>query len=147
MSLNSIYDRVRHRDASKAGREEPLAGDFESLRGHKHCLVVTFRRNGEPIATPMWFGLGDDGRAYVRTDRGSLKLKRIANDPRVRVAPCTPRGKPLGPPVEGTARLVPDGEEAHAERALQSNYGLGRLFYKSTVARGERFVYVEVTPA
>jgi PPOX class probable F420-dependent enzyme len=145
MSLNAIYDRVRHPHASRAGREEAAAGGFESLRDRKHCLLVTFRRSGEPIATPMWFGLDGDGRAYIRTAGDAPKVKRIANDPRVRLAPCSPRGKPLGPPVEGRARVVPVEEEEHAERALQSNYGLGRRVYRRVVAR-EGFVYLEVTP-
>jgi uncharacterized protein len=146
MSLNAIYDRVRHPEASRAGREEPAAGDFEALRDHKYCLLVTFRRSGEPIATPMWFGLDERGRAYVRTANDAPKVRRIANDPRARLAPCTARGRPLGPPIEGRARVVPGEEEEHAERALQSNYGLGRRVYTSAVAR-EGFVYLEVMPA
>ena len=76
---------------------------FEHLRGHKYCLLVTYKRSGEPVPTPVWFGLGD-GELYVRSEADVAKVKRIRNDSRVRVAPCTVRGKPLGPPAEGRAR-------------------------------------------
>ena len=74
-----------------------MARGFEHLRGHKYCLLVTYKRSGEPVPTPVWFGLGD-GKLYVRSEAGVAKVRRIRNDPRVRVAPCTVRGKPLGPP-------------------------------------------------
>ena len=121
---------------------------FEHLRGHKYCLLVTYKRSGEAVPTPVWFGLGD-GRLYVRSEASVAKVKRIRNDPRVRVAPCTVRGKPLGSPAEGRARVLrqPDDEE-EAEDALRANYGLGRRLYEGAGgALGVETVYLEITPA
>ncbi len=96
----------------------------------------------------MWFGLRD-GKLHVRSEADVAKVKRIRNDPRVRVAPCTVRGKLLGPPAEGRARVLDqpsDGEEA--EGALQTNYGLGREVYeRAGGALGTATVYLEITPA
>ena len=115
------------------------------MQGHKYCLLVTYKRGGEGVPTPVWFGLAD-GKLYVRSEANVAKVKRVRNDPRVRVAPCTVRGKPLGPPAEGRARLLEQpGEGAKAEAALQANYGLGRKVYGGTLRAGA--VYLEVTPA
>ncbi len=32
---------------------------FDSLRGHKYCRLLTLRRNGVAVNTPVWFGLSD----------------------------------------------------------------------------------------
>jgi uncharacterized protein len=146
---NRFYDRMRHRDAYTAARGEATAQGFEALRGHKYCLLVTYKRSGDAVPTPVWFGLGDDGRVYVRTETAAAKVKRISRDARVRVAPANVRGKPVGPVAEGTARVLPPEEHDRAERALQANYGLGRRIYEG-VATGPLAVpstYLEVAPA
>jgi PPOX class probable F420-dependent enzyme len=143
--LNRLYARIRHREALEAGRAPGPAPDLETLRGHKYCLLVTFRRSGEPIPTPVWFGLDDAGRAYVRSERDVGKVKRLRRDSHVRVAPCTLRGRPLGPSTEATARILPAGEEGRAEAALAANYGLGRRVYEGVGTRfGMDTVYLEV---
>jgi PPOX class probable F420-dependent enzyme len=121
--------------------------DFSSLAGHGYCLLVSFRRNGETVPTPVWFGL-DDGSVYVRTDAASGKVRRIRREQRVLVAPCDRRGTPLGPAVEGRARVLPKAEEGRAERALNANYGVGRRLY-NVVTRFSTIenACIEITPA
>jgi PPOX class probable F420-dependent enzyme len=144
--LDRVYDRMRHRDAFAAAREEPTVQGFDALRGHKYCLLISLRRSGEPVPTPVWFGLDDAGRLFVRTEAGSAKVKRIRADGRVRVAPANGRGKPTGPLAAGLARVLPEHEEAAAEAALRSNYGLGRRIYEGMAEPlGVHTVYLEVT--
>jgi PPOX class probable F420-dependent enzyme len=143
---NRLTDLVRHRAAGRAA-EGTGEGDFAALRGHKHCLVVTFRRDGTAVPTPLWFGLDQEGRLFFRTGANVAKVKRLRRNPRVLVAPCTVRGKPKGPSVEGTARVLPSEEKEHAEATIESNYGVGRRLYESMGdAVGEGEVYVEVVP-
>jgi len=109
-------------------------------------VLITYRKSGEPVPTPIWFGVTADGRAvYVRTEARSGKVKRIRNDPRVRLAPSTLRGKPLGPPLEGRARIVPEAEEEQAERVIAANYGRFRKIYEG-MPSGAELVYVEIEP-
>ena len=124
-----------------------MARGFEHLRGHKYCLLVTYKRSGDPVPTPVWFGLGD-GKLYVRSEAAVAKVRRIRNDPRVRVAPCTVRGKPLGRPADGRALVLDDArDEEHAEAALRGNYGFGRKVYEGVgAALGAETVYLEIIP-
>jgi uncharacterized protein len=144
---NRFYSRIRHPDALRAAAQAGTARDLSALQRHKYCLLTTFRRSGEGVPTPVWFGLAD-GRAYVRSESDAGKVKRIRNNGRVTVAPCTVRGKPLGPVAEGRARILPASEEAGAEAALQANYGLFRRVYERGVDTvGVKTVYLEITPA
>ena len=146
---NRFYDRMRHRDAYTAARGPATAEGFGALRGHKYCLLVTYKRSGEPVPTPVWFGLDAEGKLYVHTESDAAKLKRIRHDARVRVAPANVRGKPVGPVAEGSARVLPPAEHDRAERALRANYGLGRRIYEGMGSGplGVATTYLEVTPA
>jgi PPOX class probable F420-dependent enzyme len=142
------YDRLRHRDAFTAARAGPSTHGFGALRGHKYCLLVTYRRSGEPVPTPVWFGLEGERALFVRTESDAGKVKRIRRDPRVLVAPASARGKPTGPLAEGSARVLEGEEEDRAESALRANYGLGRKLYEGMSGPlGVETVYLEVTPA
>jgi uncharacterized protein len=142
---NGLLGRVRHpaADGLKAGSRH----DFDQFRGHKHCLVVTYRRSGEPVPTPVWFGIADD-KIYFRSEERVGKIKRIRGNNRVLVSPCDSRGKPRGEGVEAEARILPPQEEERAEQAIQSNFGAGRRMYETVAMKfGPDGVYVEVTAA
>jgi uncharacterized protein len=144
--LNRFLDGLRDAEAFRVAQEAGTASDLSGLEGHRYCLLVTFRRSGEPIPTPVWFGLGD-GHAYFNTRERNAKVRRIRRDPHVRVGPCSFRGKPLGPLAEGRARVVAQDEEAGAEASIRSNYGIARRVYYATVgSRGDPTVYLEVVP-
>jgi PPOX class probable F420-dependent enzyme len=142
-ATDRFYDRMRSPQAARLGEASPT-GNLQDLRGHKYCVLVTYKKSGEAVPSPLWFATGN-GRVYFQTGATSSKVKRIARNPEVRVAPATSRGRPLAAPFAGTARVVSRDEEAEAERWLQSNYGLGRRLYSHL---GDRVasVYVEVTP-
>ena len=141
---NHLYDAIRSPKAREAA-ERPTRGDLESLRDEKYFLLTSYRRSGEPISTPLWFGLSD-GKLYFRTYADTAKLKRIRREPRVLVGPCDPRGKPKGPMIEAQARPLGRDEEDVAERAISSNYGLMRRIYLASFSGRVADTYVEVTP-
>lgn len=127
---------------------EPPADLFVSLKGHRYMSLTTFKKEGTPLATPVWFAEAG-GRLYVRTGRGTGKVKRIRHDPIVTVAPCTAQGKVLGPPIPGKARILPPGEVTTARRALARKYwfehGVLGLLQK-ILRREEQHVYLEINP-
>ena len=141
-----LLDLLRDRSAADAAGLPATADTFAALVGEEFALLVTFRRSGEPLATPVWFGL-HDGRLYVESLADAGKVKRLRHDRRVRVAPCTLRGRPKGPFADGVGRILGAEEEKHAESALDAHYGLRRRLYVSLGTRlGVRSVYLELTP-
>jgi PPOX class probable F420-dependent enzyme len=89
----------------------------------KYLNLVTYRRSGAAVPTPLWF-VEEGGVLYVRTPAKSGKVKRLRDNPRVRVAPSDGRGNPKGAWVDGRARVVVDGAEAErANRLVHRKYG------------------------
>lgn len=69
----------------------------------------TFRKNGEPVDTPLWIAAEGD-LLYLYTQKDSGKVKRIRNNPSVEVAPCNMRGQLNGNWLPATA-MVDDTPE------------------------------------
>ena len=139
-----LYPHITYDAADELTTASPERG-LEGLEGHRHCAVVSYKRDGSAVSTPVWFGLSG-GRLYFRTLEDSYKLRRIGRRADVLVAPCNPRGAPIGPPVAGRARILAASEEEVAERAIQANFGLGRRAYKRAIGDAPAR-YVEVVPA
>jgi PPOX class probable F420-dependent enzyme len=89
---------------------------LDSLDGQWAVLLTTFRRDGTPVGTPVSIAV-DAGRGYLRSPGNAWKVKRLRNDPRVEVAPCTPRGRPTGAAMTAVARRL-EGEEARRAAEL-----------------------------
>ncbi|MEY3493125.1 MAG: hypothetical protein RL413_543 [Actinomycetota bacterium] len=108
------------------------------------CIsVVTFKRDGTPVATPIWFNI-IDGKILFTTEAGAWKIKRIRNNPNVRFAVCTQRGRVTGPVFTGTARVLSKDELAPVMVAKKKRYFLARLV---TALPGKKDqVAVEITP-
>jgi PPOX class probable F420-dependent enzyme len=143
-----LYDRMRHPRAFEVARQEGTEPDFSALRGARQCLVVTFRRSGEPVPTPVNFGLSDDGRLYFRSEPDVAKVRRLRRDPHVRVCACNLRAKPRGPLAEGIARVLPGTESEHAYAVVSANWRTYMEPFERTLDRlGVPTVYIEVVPA
>lgn len=142
-----VFDRMRHPRAFEVAREEGTAQDFEGFRGARQALVVTFKRSGEPVPTPINFGLSDDRKLYFRSEPHVAKIRRLKRDPHVRLCPCNLRGKPLGPMVEARAEVLPETENERCHAIVKANWRFDTKLIERTY---DRFsvpeVYVEVTP-
>jgi PPOX class probable F420-dependent enzyme len=142
---NRFYALIRHRDAASVAEAEPSDAALESVAATGYCLLVTYRRDETPVPTPVWVAL-DGERLVFESDADAPKVRRLRRDPNVRVARCNSRGRPLGPPVEGVARVLPPGEVARAEEALAARHGVQRRIaqrLRPTAPDGP--AYVEVT--
>jgi uncharacterized protein len=127
--------RLAARTAPQGARELADAartGSVAEVARAKRTLLVTYRRDGTPVPTPVWAAEAE-GVLYVRSERTAGKLKRLRNDPRMLIAPCTVRGRPLGAPLEASGRMLAAKEEPRAEQALASRYGFGRRLFEATM--------------
>src|ERR1700683_764834 len=96
------------------------------ISGQKYISLSTFRKNGAKVPTPVWFG-EDSSKLYVMTRSDMGKTKRIRNNPQVRVAPCSIRGKVTGPEFAPSARILPQPEHSHARQTINQKYWMARL--------------------
>lgn len=104
-----------------------MAGEIPpAIHGQKYISLITFRKDGTAVATPVWFG--EDGeKLYVMTRSDMGKTKRIRNNPQVKVAPCTIRGKATGPEFPARACILPPQEQPHARQTINRKYWMARL--------------------
>jgi len=101
--------------------------DIWQLDRHKYISLETFKKNGEGVKTPVWFVV-HNGALYAYTEADSWKVKRIRNNPRVRVALCDVRGRVKGPWLDGTASIVDGDERLAADKLLDRKYFFKRIF-------------------
>jgi len=94
-----------------------------------YVSLETYRKNGVAVATPVWFAESEPGVFYAYSEAAAGKVKRIRNNPDVRIAPCTMRGRVTGEWVAARARIVEGAESiARAHQLLRRKYALKRLF-------------------
>lgn len=87
----------------------------EDLGRARYVSLTTFRKDGTPVATPVW-AAADGGELYVWTRSDSWKVKRIRNNGRVTVCACDVRG-----------RVAPGTEVAEGQARLLDRAGLDRV--------------------
>ncbi|CAM5587707.1 PPOX class F420-dependent oxidoreductase OS=Streptomyces tendae OX=1932 GN=GUR47_04775 PE=4 SV=1 [Streptomyces tendae] len=110
---------------------------LDRLGAGKYLLVTTYRKDGTPVATPVWVVRdGDALGAWTAAD--SWKVKRVRNRADVLVGPCDVRGKPTGEQVPGRAEICDPATTARYRRLLARKYGVvGRLtLFGSRLRRG-----------
>jgi PPOX class probable F420-dependent enzyme len=96
----------------------------------KVISLETYRRNGEPVRTPVWF-LEENGILYVHTDDSTGKVKRIRRNPKVRVAPSHFRGKPKAEYVDARAEVQTNTGAVEKYRSqIYKKYGFQGTFTK-----------------
>lgn len=101
--------------------------EFYELGEAKYIALETFRKNGEGVITPVWV-TQEAGKLYVWTAGDSWKVKRIRNDPRVRLAESDARGNPQSDWIEASATVLDSPEdEARQRQRLASKY---RIMYR-----------------
>jgi uncharacterized protein len=109
-----------------------IVGAVEHLRNEKYVALTTFRRNGTPVVTPVWFAIDND-KLYVYSEHDAGKMKRVRATGKVEVAPCTMRGAITGDAVPGTAIALEVSRGSYVHGLLNKKYGLiKRLFELGT---------------
>jgi uncharacterized protein len=88
----------------------------------KYLNMETYRKTGKPVATPLWFA-EENGTLYIYSLANAGKVKRIRNNPKVRIVPCDVRGNPKGEWVEAEARILDEAGAALGHTLLNQKYG------------------------
>jgi PPOX class probable F420-dependent enzyme len=107
-------------EEKEVGQRQPL-----SVPG-KYLSLTTYRRDGTPVSTPVWF-VEEDGRLFVTTAADSYKAKRLRRNPAAMVAPCTARGVPKGDGIPVQVEFLPPDEHASVDRLMAEKYSVDRV--------------------
>ena len=122
----------------------------------KYLSLTTYRRDGTPVSTPVWF-VEEDGRLFVITAANSYKAKRLRRNPAAMVAPCTARGVPQGDAIPVEVEFLPPEEHARVDRLIAEKYRVDRVLIlpiyrlvrklrgKPVDGRGEAYLSIKST--
>lgn len=127
----------------------------------KYLNLETFRKTGVGVRTPVWFAqeqarpaAAPGGGAnpnppvfYIYSAPDAGKVKRIRNNPKVRIAPCTMRGELRGAWIDSQARICAGDEAAHGQDLLRRKYGWLKItgdFFSRLRGRQQVVIAVEM---
>jgi uncharacterized protein len=96
------------------------------ISGQRYINLITFRKNGVGVSTPVWFG-EENGHLYIMTNSKSGKVKRIRNHPEVRICPANIRGKVTGPEFSARVRFLRSDEFPPARKTINAKYFMARI--------------------
>ena len=124
--------------------------ELEPFVRQKTALLVSYRRDGTPVGTPLSVAVEGD-HAFVRSYERAWKTRRIGNNPEVELAPSTARGKPTGPGIRARARRLEGAEARQAAHALARKHPLLHgvlvpLGHRVGRSRTGRTVHFELAP-
>ena len=94
---------------------------LSQLSKFKYINIETFRKNSTGVKTPIWF-IVYQGLIYFRTDAKSGKVKRIRNNPHVRIAPCDIRGNLKGSWFDGKVNFADSAESSMVYSIIDKKY-------------------------
>ncbi|MFF0736252.1 PPOX class F420-dependent oxidoreductase [Streptomyces chartreusis] len=127
---------------------DAFAQALEYIADSKHVLLTTSRKDGRPVPTPVGSYV-HDGAVYALTDPTTGKVKRIRNNPRVTISPCSMNGTvPDGAPkITGSALLLDDTETARVQNMMERRFFLYRLIrlFDRALRRQRPLVAIAIT--
>jgi PPOX class probable F420-dependent enzyme len=109
---------------------DQTSGNFNYLEDYSTISLKTFYKSGKSVATPVDFIKVDETKLYVNTNIDSHKVKRLKHSSNAIIAPCTMRGKILGPELKVVGRVLSKGEDTEAHEAFKEKWE-GDLTYKA----------------
>ena len=111
--------------------------NLNELESEKYISLETYRKNNQPVRTPVWFVIKND-LIYVVTRDQTGKVKRLRNNLQVKIATCTIRGKVTGEWISGTAKILTDEETQDAVKWRDKKYGfMARIAKFLSKSKGE----------
>ena len=116
-----------------------MGNQLEQFLDQKYINLETYKKDGTPIRTPVWFVIDKD-LIYVITRDSTGKVKRLGNNQDVRIVSCSFKGKPKNGWVKAKAEKITGEEADKAIKLRKKKYGMsGRLV--SLFRKGNLTVY------
>ena len=96
---------------------------LEQFLDHKYINLETYKKDGTPIRTPVWFVIHND-LIYVITREKTGKVKRLKNNHDVRIVTCSFNGEPKNQWIKGKAEKITGEEADKAIKLRKKKYGI-----------------------
>ena len=126
---------------------------FAALGRERFVSLTTFRRSGEPVATPVWIAVDEDALVVI-TPQDTGKVKRLRRDQRVELRPCSRSGRVAedAPVVSGRAEILADAASTvRVTNLVRAKYGVEYrvvMLVERLAARGQKTrLGLRITPA
>ncbi len=118
-----------------------MGDPLEQFSGQKYINLETYKRDGTPIRTPVWFVIDKD-LIYVITRDSTGKVKRLKNNQHVRIVSCSFKGEPKNEWVKGKTEMITGEEVDSVIKLRKKKYGMfARLSGIFTAQKGNLVVY------
>jgi PPOX class probable F420-dependent enzyme len=120
------------------------SSSIDAIRAAKYISFVSTRKNGTPIATPVWVAplphIGPNVFGFT-IDANAGKAKRLAHTNTVTVQPCDIRGRIVegSPIVSGTAVVISGVDAETVRDAVAHKYGFTYTVFSIYLWFSERF--------
>jgi PPOX class probable F420-dependent enzyme len=102
--------------------------NFDYLEDFSTISLKTFYKSGKGVATPVDFIKVDETTLYVNTPINSYKVKRLKQNSKAIIAPCTMSGKILGPEITVVGKVLSKGEDTEAHDAFKEKWDRNLLY-------------------
>lgn len=99
-----------------------MMSNLDEIKTKKYVSLETYKKNGQPVKTPVWFIIKDDSVIIV-TREHTGKIKRLKNNQKVKLATCSMKGKVSGPWMSGVAKILTKNETVNATKLRDKKYG------------------------
>ena len=114
---------------------------LEEIKSEKYISLETYRKNGQPVQTPVWFVVKND-LVYVVTRSQTGKVKRLQNNLNVKFALCNIKGKVTGEWITGIAKILTNDETKNAVKMRDQKYGfMAKIAKFVSKSKGDFFAF------
>ena len=110
----------------------------------KYISLITYKKNGDPRATPVWF-VEENKKIYFVTLQGRYKFKRIKSNPNVKIASSSMRGKPKEEYIDGIARILSDEESKPIITLFKKKYRMFKIMFREGREGEKKSIFIEIT--
>ena len=118
-----------------------MGNHLDQFLDHKYINLETYKKDGTPIRTPVWFVIDND-LIYIITRENTGKVKRLKNNQDVRIVLCSFKGEPKNEWIRGKAEKITDEGSQKAIKLRKKKYGMSaRLIGLFTSQKCNPIVY------
>ncbi len=120
-----------------------MSADIRQFNESKYINLETFKRNGTSVSTPVWFVTEND-YIFVVTRSATGKVRRVRNNPNVRIVPSGFRGEPKGIWKDCIAKIMDSEDSGRIIRLRNKKYGFQAKLASLFTSRKGKYVVLSI---